>query len=162
MPQQRISEQRRQRIYAWLEEPKNTRMSQSGLRKQLHLSYARFAEIQRDWKAERDRDPIRAEVQVRTVMEKIHNPEEGDVFDDPEFRKLSKLKQNMMRKLYLEFMEKGDPNRFFRMAQIMGWVVEKPQEVNIKIGLSADEIARQEKEANKELKEWDTRRGRAV
>ena len=173
---QPTSLERRQRIYNWMEEPRDTRMSQTGLRKQLHLSYQRFAQIMRDWRAEKLLNTNREEkeAKIRDIMGRalaggeleveknerriIEGNEEflDDVYNQPE-----EMKRRIVLALFKKAVQDKDHNAAHRIAQIMGWIIEK-SEVGVTIGLSADERAKREAEAERRAREYREGQGYRV
>ena len=158
-----ISDDRKQRIYSWLEQPQEERTPQTELRKELHISYPRFAQIQQDWKAMKEREGKEDEntAQVRAIMnatlgdgakiaklaKSIKTDKEvvDEIFDQPE---------EMRKQTILALFNKaktGDHNASFRLAQIMGWIIEK-SEHKVEV-ISADDIAQRNLRAERELRE---------
>ena len=126
MPQQPISVERRQRIYAWCEEPKATRMSESGMRKHVRLTYARFIGVVKDWKADDSRQAMR--VQIAQQKMRMDNPEVKFVLeDDPEFQSWSPLKREAFRLVWNVYTPNPTPQALHRLGQMTGWIIEKKE-----------------------------------
>ncbi len=164
----------RLRIEDWYRTPKEKRVSQTTLRQDLHISYPRFAQIVQDIKLAESTKANKGLnlAETRKVMEyALCGGEEisQDVKETAverytnDIERLYKAPDDMKKvivlKLLQRVMEKADHNAAFRIAQMLGWIVEKKEE-KIEIGLTPDEVSRRNLEAEKELDGWRDDRGR--
>ena len=133
---------KRHLIYDYLEKNNGRKenlkefLRRNGLKKP---TYDRFAA---EWKFKKD-EKISAEEQYRRVWETDEQKDE-------------RRRAEILNKLYDRVMEKGDHNAAFRFAQIKGWITEKKE---IRVGLNADEVARRNLEAERQLREGGYRVG---
>ena len=161
----RISQQRREEAYRYWDMPLDIRPIERDYRRGLHLSFKDWKQLKTEWKGEFGQKKIEGfdEDRVRDVMEttlagkpqeimllngKPYVPTNDDIIDNPD-----EMKRQVMQQLFDKVIEKQDPNAAFRLAQMMGWIKDK-SEIELKIGLTADELTRRNLEAERELREW--------
>jgi len=153
-----ISPERKQRIFDYLSET-GEKPSIPEFRRSIRVSSDVFREARNEYNEK--------------MFEHLYEPEDGPE-DEPVTVKVKavskngkkpiiprdseKMKQDTIRMLYQKVMEKGDHNVAFRLAQIMGWIVEKKEE-KLTLELSADDRAKRLIRARDELRDGDPRRG---
>ena len=158
----KISLQRRQEIYEWLERPE-PKPTQTEFRKALKISYPRLAQIKADWNAEQRREETRErrEVKIREVMEnslatrpteEIFTFQEKDYDSDTWLRGRTKEADTAL----IRSCASGNAASLKLFNQLINRLVEKQE---VKIGLTADEIAKRNLEADRRIKEFRDGRG---
>lgn len=155
MSMQNISAQTRGAVYGWLESPQEERPSRMDFRKELHLSAPRFRSICEDWRKSQEKNGVetREVRKIKSIMDDMLTPQDTkiivehrgvEVEDEEEGE--DELKQ-VLKNLYR--LSKKNSNAAKVWLQATGNLVEKTE---VKIGLSADEIARRNIEADRRIR----------
>lgn len=156
------------RIESWLNESRETRMGQAEFRKDLHISYPRFAQIAQSVKVRKASATNREQSiqDIRRVMEntltgkpvmqktiertrQILNAKEGVLVKTT--KNPLRMKDAVIQSLFRKAVS-GDHNAAFRLAQIMGWIIEKREDKHTFV-LNADDHLRIRKEAQRRISE---------
>ncbi len=159
MSLQNISIQNRQVAYDWFDQSPQERETNSGeMRKSLHLSAPRFRLLRDDWRKDRQRSKVetREVKKIRQQMNDVLLPEDSRIIvehgnkivpEDEEIEEGDSELQQVLRNLFR--LSKKNSNAAKVWLQATNNLVEKAE---VKIGLTADEIARRNIEADRRIR----------
>ena len=163
------SELTKRRIKDWLDTPKESRLSQKEFRKDLHISYIRFARLVRDLKVTEGyfQNSIKNEQEIRAVMEATLS---GKPLPKKLEERAQRLLQNKAKRIESVCAEPGgmkdkviqslfekatigkDHNAALTLARIMGWIIDKKEE-KVSFEVSVDEYYRIWREGRRRISE---------
>ena len=139
-----ISNERRQLLYDWLDTSPEERKPEKEFRQSMHLGYRAFKNLRIEWQVEKTIENKR-EVSLKGAYDAIEAER-----DNPEnIAEEAKRWIAVEEKIYQQALEGS-----YRDRELYAKLKKKlKEEISVTVGLSADEIARRNLEADRELRE---------